>query len=131
MLRKRDGLITAGAALLLALFSVVAAIAVVPDPGVYLGSGDRVVHEVQPGSPVWRDGIRPGDPVVEFRDSSQPEGWELVVDGDTTRGSTADGQLAALRASLPWGIVGLALVVLSMLLLIRAEDVGLALTPAA
>jgi signal transduction histidine kinase len=131
MLRKRDGLITAGAALLLALFSVVAAIAVVPDPGVYLDSENQVVQQVQPGSPVWRDGIRPGDAVVDFRDSSQPGGWQLIVDSDVTRGSMADGQLAALRASLPWAIVGLALIILSMLLLIRGEDIGLALIPAA
>jgi signal transduction histidine kinase len=131
MLRKRDGLITAGAALLLALFSVVAAIDVVPDPGAYLGSGDEVVHEVQPGSPVWRDGIRPGDAVIDFRDSSQPGGWELLVQGDTIRGSTADGQLAALRASLPAGLLAVALVVLSMLLIVRGENVGLALLPAA
>ena len=131
MLGRRAGLISAGAGVPIALFGVAAALLVTPDPGVYLGEAGAVVLEVLPGSPVWRDGIRPGQPVLEFHDSFEQAGWELMVqDGEAVRASGGVGHVAALRAATPLSALGLAAVLLGLLLLARHEPIGLAVAMA-
>ena len=130
MVHKPIEYLVAIAALALAVFGLLTSLAATPDGGVGFNDMGTIVTEVLPGSPAWRDGIRPGDAILELHDSTAPGGWELLVrDAGVTLGSSAADQEARLRETLPWALAGLAIVVTALLLLLRTGVTGLALVP--
>jgi len=103
--------------LVMAAISLGATISYVPDPGIDGGDAGGAVTSVVPGSPVWRDDIRPGSQVVELDPSDSPTGWEIVVkspEGVVLRSSTAD-HVALLRSHIPWSVLALVIAVVAAL----------------
>lgn len=130
MLLKPIGYLVAISAVAISLFGVLSSAAAVPASGVAIDFVASTVIDVSPGSPGWRDGIRPGHVVVEFRRSDEPNGWELVAGGGEivfrTSAAVHEGRL---RGSLPTAAVGVAVVVLGLLLILRSGEIGFALVP--
>jgi signal transduction histidine kinase len=125
---RRTGYAVAMAALAVAVYGVASAALGTPSSGVGIDDAATAVQTVVPGSPGWRDGIRPGDEIIAFHSSDEAGGWSLMAtDGTTTFVTTAADQLAQLRDALAAGVVGLALVASGLLVLARGSAVGLAL----
>jgi S1-C subfamily serine protease len=61
-------------ALSVAAFGGVSAALAPASAGVGIDDTSSVVLSVVPGSPAWRDGIRPGDEIVAFSSSFEPGG---------------------------------------------------------
>ena len=114
----------------LALFGWFTAAFALPDSGVGVGEANPFVVSVLPGSPAWRDGIRPGDRILDNQDSASATGWSLVVESpDGQRGTTAAGQEARLRSTLPLTVLGLVFVLVGSMLTLRKVQLGLVLLP--
>ena len=130
MLGRWIGYLVAGAALLVSVFGLVASVAARPAAGVGFDDTFTVVTGVFPGSPAWRDGIRAGDTVVELHDSLSPGGWTLIVASPVmTVGTAAVGEEASLRTQVPFAIVGLGIVLLSLMTIVRRSRIGLVAIP--
>lgn len=108
-------LLLAGGVLAVAVLAFVASTATNPETGI--GPTDRgVVVKVDPGSPVWRDGIRAGDTVVELRWGDEPDGWLIEVGrGQTELSSSGSSHVEELRQYVPWSVVALFLAVVAAL----------------
>jgi signal transduction histidine kinase len=88
------------------------------DAGVVPGLPGERVSSVSPTGFAWRDGIRPGQLVVELTAADDPGGWRLeTVERDQQYVSEAAPADAGLRASLPLGLLALAAGGVSLLLL--------------
>lgn len=130
MLHKPIEYLVATSALALANFGLFTSVAASPIVGVGINDTGTRVTEVLPGSPTWRDGIRPGDTILELHDATAPGGWELVAqEHGVTFGTSAADQEARLRETLPWALAGVAMVVTGLLLLLRSGVIGIALLP--
>ena len=89
-----------------------------------------MVWSVEPGSPAWRDGIRPGDLVVAL-DSSEGS-WRIDTrSADIPHGSTKEDQIGRLRSFLPWSLLGLALAGIAGLLAYRGHSAAAVVVPIA
>ena len=122
-------LLLAGGVLFVAVLAFVASTATQPGQGSGGTEGD-IVGAVEPGGPVWRDGIRPGDRVVELRAGDEPGGWLLVVNRGTTEYSSGGtGHLAALRQYVPWSIMAIFLAVLAALPAFRGHPAAAPVLP--
>ena len=125
-------LLVAATVLLLTAFGLFSSVAATPEPGIGLADDESVVSDVIPGSPVWQDGIRAGDRVLELRDASEPGGWSMVVEhGAANLGTSASRQLSRLRSTAPVGLLAMTLAAASLVLLLRRTLLGLALIPIA
>src|SRR5688572_17869090 len=108
-------LLLAGGVLFVAVLAFVASTATEPSHGVS-GEEAGLVSVVEPGGPVWRDGIRVGDRVVELRAGGDPGGWLLVVNRGTTEYSSAgNDHIAKLRQYEAWSVVAVFLAILAAL----------------
>ena len=106
--------ITAGA---VSIAATSAALKGVADPGVKgAGIGQRISSVSTTGF-AWRDGIRPGQTVLEGSASDDPVGWRLVVTDQAGRRieSAAGNVEAGLRASLPMALAALFAALLALL----------------
>jgi signal transduction histidine kinase len=105
-------------ALAAALSATSAALYGVADAGVLPGlPGGRIDH-VSPTGFAWRDGIRPGQIVLEIARSDADGGWRLTTQGpDGLQASRSAPIDEALRASLPLGLGGVGLAALAILFL--------------
>jgi signal transduction histidine kinase len=130
MLRRLAQVILAGGVLVLAVLGVVSSVMGIPEPG---SGGDDTggsVSHVDPGSPVWRDGIRTGDTVLELHDAFDPGGWSIkTTDGTEVRLSFAEGHLARLRHYIPWSVLALGAAVFAALLATRGIPAAAAVLP--
>jgi signal transduction histidine kinase len=79
-----------------------------PDAGVVIATSGQV-ESVSPSGFAWRDGVRPGQIVVASAPSDAFDGWSLSTIGPhgpiTSREAPV---LEALRATLPFALLGLA-----------------------
>lgn len=131
MLKKPIDYLVPVVALALAVFGLLTSVIAIPDSGVGIDGGLTEVLSVLPGSPVWRDEIRPGDSVISLHDSLAPGGWELWVHRGAIKYVTAaSDNLLRLRETLPIAVGGAALVIAGILLLLRATGIGFALLAA-
>lgn len=77
------------------------------DAGVVIDSSGRI-EAVSPTGFAWRDGIRPGQRVLSTTPGAAPEGWSVTTAGaDGPITSRELPVLEALRATLPFALVGL------------------------
>jgi signal transduction histidine kinase len=79
-------------------------------------SGTRV-SEAFPGSFAWRDGIRPGQRILELHASDEAGGWEIITEGalGPTR-SGASGHEERLRGQVVYGLSAIILAVAAAIL---------------
>lgn len=85
--------------------------------GVEIDSSGRVAA-VSPTGFAWRDGIRPGQLVLTSTKSDSEEGWLLITEGPSGPVESRESPLLeALRASVPFAIVGLGAGCLAILFL--------------
>ena len=105
---RRTGLVAvAFVALFISMAATSAAIEGHADAGVVIDEDGRIA-DVSPTGFAWRDGIRPGQLVVESRSSADPDGWLLVTMGAAGPIESRERPvLAALRQSLLFALVGL------------------------
>jgi signal transduction histidine kinase len=97
-------------------------------PGVGGDDVSAVVVSVVPGSPGWRDGIRPGDRIVAFSTSYDPGGWSMLVShGPVQLGTSAVANEAALRTTAEAVVVGMVLLLIGLALVARGWTPGLSL----
>lgn len=130
MLKQSIRALVAATAMLVALLGVFASAAAQPEPGVGVSDDETTITQVQPGSPVWRDGIRVGQRVIELRDAATPTGWHLLVqDGDMRRETSQGAHVERLRAALPASIFGVGAALLGIVLVLRGYLFGFALQP--
>jgi signal transduction histidine kinase len=123
-------LLLAGGVLFVAVLAFVASTATEPSHGLTGADQGGTVERVEPGSPVWRDGIRPGDRLVELRAGDQPGGWLLVVRrGVDERTSEAAVHVIRLRQYVPWSIVAVALAMFATLPAIRGHPAAAPVLP--
>lgn len=116
----------------IAIYSLITASTANPDSGVGIAGDGSTVSDVLPGSPVWRDGIREGDAVLELRDASSPEGWRLLAQGPAgVHMSMASSHLAQLRGTLPVSLLGAAIMLMASIALLRGRRSGSAFLPVA
>jgi signal transduction histidine kinase len=116
----------------IAIYSLITSATAQPDPGVGIAGDGSTVTDVLPGSPVWRDGIRAGDVVLELRDASSPEGWQLLAQGpEGVYASMASSHLAQLRGTLPVSLLGAAIMLMASIALVRGRRLGAAFIPVA
>lgn len=116
----------------IAVYSLVTGATADTDPGVGIALDGSTVSDVLPGSPVWRDGIREGDVVLELRDASSPEGWQLLAQGPGgVHVSLASSRLAQLRGTLPVSLLGAAIMLMASIALTRGRRSGAAFIPVA
>ena len=122
-------LLLAGGVLFVAVLAFVASTATDPIAGVSVTEAG-IVSVVEPGGPVWRDGIRVGDRVVELRAGGDPGGWLLVVNRGTTEySSSGNGHIAKLRQYEAWSIVAVLLAVLAVLPAFRGHAAAAPVLP--
>lgn len=77
------------------------------DAGVVIDSSGRI-ESVSPTGFAWRDGIRPGQVVINQTPGAAPEGWSLTTSGPSGPITSRElPVLEALRATLPFALVGL------------------------
>lgn len=77
-----------------------------------------LVTFVDPTGFSWRDGIRPGQRVLELRAADDPGGWRMVTtDGHGVFRSDSAGWNDGLKATLPFGLAAVALAALAVLFL--------------
>jgi signal transduction histidine kinase len=130
MLRRLAQVILAGGVLVLGVLGVVSSVMGVPEPGSGGDDTGGLVSHVDPGSPVWRDGIRTGDTVLELHDALDPGGWSIkATDGNEVRLSFAEAHLARLRHYIPWSVLALGAAVLAALLATRGIPAAAAVLP--
>lgn len=116
----RRAALTAAAvtAVVMAVSSAGQAAAGYPDGGVVLDPTGVTVTSVSPRGFVWRDGIRPGQRVVELHSSNEPGGWRLTTtDGSHTFVSASAPFEEALRGTLPLAVAGLVAAAVAVLFL--------------
>lgn len=119
--------------LVMAAISLVASTTYVPDPGTNGGDVGGFVTGVIPGSPVWRDQIRPGSQVVELNASDAPGGWEIVArssDGVLRRSNTAD-HIALLRSHIPWSVIAILIAAFAALAAYHGHESSAVVLPVA
>jgi signal transduction histidine kinase len=107
MLRARPAVLAIGlvAVALLALVGLSGD----PESGVAEGVENDVILGVDPGSPIWRVGIRPGDRVLALDDSRAPGGWRIeTTDGRGVREAIARDYTAKLTAFSEWAVLAFA-----------------------
>lgn len=114
----------------IAIYSLIVAATADPDSGVGIAEDQSTVSDVLPGSPVWRDGIRAGDAVIELRDGSSAEGWQLLAQGPGgVHLSLASSHVAQLRQTAPIAFLGAVLTFAASVLLMRRSRPGAAVLP--
>ena len=108
ILRRMTQVALSGLVVSVAVSALAVSVVGDPDPGVAGELDGNVVTYVIPGSPAWRDGIRPTQRVVEFTDAGAPGGWRiLTTDEEVTRGSFAATHVDVLRLYVWWAIPAL------------------------
>lgn len=132
MLRRLAQVVLAGGVLGVGVLAVVCSVMGEPEAGSFADDSGRVVLRVEPGSPVWRDGIRSGDQILELPDALDPGGWRIETsDGTVHRQSFADSHLARLRRYIPWSVLALAAAAIAALLAYRGRPAAAAVLPLA
>jgi signal transduction histidine kinase len=128
---RRGTQIGLGLALLVAaMFGAVESSVGIPEPGVIAENPGGVVDQVDPGGPIWRDGIRAGDQVLDLGDG--PGGWRLITsNAGVVREGFASSHLDVLRSHIPWSIMGLLLAALTAFLAYRGHAVTALVMPIA
>jgi len=130
MLRRLVQVTLAGGVLVLGVLGVVSSVMGMPEPGSGGDDPGGLVTHVDPGSPVWRDGIRAGDTVLELHDALDPGGWSIKATDETeVRLSFAEGHLARLRHYIPWSLLALGAAVFAALLATRGVPAAAAVVP--
>lgn len=115
-------LLLAGGVLFVAVLAFVASTATDPSAGLSGANEGGIVEGVDPGSPVWRDGIRMGDRVVQLRRGDEPGGWLIVTSRGTAElSSGGPAHIAKLRQYVPWSVVAIFLAVVAALPAFRAH----------
>lgn len=129
IVRRATRILLATSVLIVAVLAFVVSTATVPSQGLTGGDVGLLVG-VDPGGPVWRDGIRSGELVVELQAGDEPGGWRLVtLDGTTEHVSSTAGHVARLRAYEAWSVVALAMALLTALPVFRGHPVAAPLLP--
>jgi signal transduction histidine kinase len=106
MLRARQAILAAGLVAVAALALV--GISGQPEAGAVSGLDADLIVRVDPGSPVWRAGIRAGDKIVELDDSRSQSGWRLeTTDGVVTREVLESRFTSRLTGYTEWAIVAM------------------------
>jgi signal transduction histidine kinase len=124
------------AVLAMAVLALATSALVVPEPGVVTsdpGLGATVVLNVDPGSPAWRDHLRPGNQVLDLQGSDDPGGWRMVVrDGSGAMlESSTTAQVDVLRSHVPWSMTALAVASIAALLAYRRRAAASVILPIA
>lgn len=124
-------LVLAGAVLAVAALAAVG-LTRNPEAGVTPEEPGGIVTKIDPGSPAWRGGVRPGDQVVELHASDEAGGWRLITtDGDTTRITEAAVYRATHAWHVGWAIVGLLVAFVAAAIAFRAAPLAAVTTPLA
>ena len=132
MLRRLAHLVLAGGVLAVSVLAVVSSVTGEPDTGLAVDDTGAFVSQVDPGSPTWRDGIRPGQRIVVPPDALDPGGWHIeTTDGSVSRQSSAAAHIATLRHYLPWSVLALVAALLAALMAFRGLPVAAAVLPLA
>lgn len=132
MLRRMTQVALSGLVLATAVSGLAAGAFGYPDHGLTGDLKGGLVTHVVPGSPTWRDGIRPSQRVVELSDAAAPGGWRIVtIDGDGVRGSSAAAHTDVLRLHVWWAIPALIIAAVVALLGFRRHRAAAALIPIA
>jgi signal transduction histidine kinase len=122
-------LLLAGGVLFIAVLAFVASTATAPSAGIGAIEGD-IITAVDPGGPIWRDGVRAGDRMVELRAPEEPGGWQLTTtDGTTEHVSTASRHHAILVQYAPWSVVAVVLAVFAALPAFRGHPAAAPVLP--
>jgi signal transduction histidine kinase len=105
-------------ALVAALAATSAALSGVADAGVKAGLPGGTIDFVSPTGFAWRDGIRPGQVVLEIDKADSITGWRLTTQGPDGRHTSRSAPIdEALADSMPLAIGGVVLAALSILFL--------------
>lgn len=105
-------------ALVAALSAASAALNGVADAGVKTDLAGGTIDFVSPTGFAWRDGIRPGQIVLEIERADSATGWRLTTQGpDGIHTSRSAPTEEALRASMPLAIGGVVLAASAILFL--------------
>ena len=132
MLTRLVQLVLAGGVLVVGVLAVVTSIVGVPEPGLAVEAPGQVVSRVDPGSPVWRDGIRQDQQILVLGDAHDADGWHIQTsDGQFPRESSAAAHLERLRRNVPWSVLALAAAALAALLAFRGRPAAAAILPLA
>ena len=131
MLRRLAHLVLAGGVLAVSVLAVVSSATGEPDTGLGIDDAGAFVTQVDPGSPTWRDGIRPGQRIVVPPDALDPGGWHIeTTDGiHVPRQSSAEAHVATLRHYLPWSVLAVIAALLAALMAYRGIPVAAAVLP--
>jgi len=101
-----------------------------PRSGVVGDEPGGLIRHVQPGSAVWRDGIRSGHRVLEMDDSRASGGWRLMTtDGDVVRETSAASRLETLVRFRFWGFATLGPALIVALVAFRRHGIAAGLLP--
>jgi signal transduction histidine kinase len=133
MVKRTTRFLLAAGVLFTAVLALSTSTAAFPESGLSGGGPGDVIDHVDPGSPVWRSGIRAGDRIAELRVGLEPGGWRIVTtspDG-TTRQSTASVDVENLRRFVPWSIIGVVVAAFAALLALRGHPAAAPLLPLA
>lgn len=132
MLRRLAHLVLAGGVLAVGVLAVVSSATGEPDAGLRIDDAGAFVTQVDPGSPTWRDGIRPGQRIVIPPDALDPGGWHIETsDGSVPRQSSAEAHIATLRHYLSWSVLALIAALLAALMAFRGLPAAAAVLPLA
>ena len=132
MLTRLVQVVLAGGIVAVGVLAVVSSVAGVPESGLVLDESAGHVAHVDPGSPVWRDGIRDGDMVIVPPDALDPGGWRIeTTDGSIPRSSSLAAHVDRLRRYVPWSVLALAGAALASLLAFRGRPAAAAVLPLA
>lgn len=132
MLRRMTQIALSGVVLAIAMSGLVAGAFGDPDHGMTGELEGGSVTNVTPGSPTWRDGIRPSQRVLELTDAGAPGGWRIVtIDGEEVRGSSAAAHTQVLRLHIWWAIPALVIAAIVALLGFRQHRAAAAVFPIA
>lgn len=132
MLRRMTQIAVSGLLLATAVSGLAASAFGDPDHGLTGDLEAGLVTHVVPGSPTWRDGIRPSQRVLELTDAAAPGGWRIVtIDQDGVRGSSAAAHAEVLRLHVWWAIPALIIAAVVALLGFRPHGAAAALLPLA
>jgi len=79
--------------------------------------GRTVIH-VLPGGPEWQVGIRPGQRVLLVEPGERPQDWRMeTTDGVLTYGTSARGQSEEVGEAAVFGVAGVVLAALALLVI--------------
>lgn len=133
MVKRTTRFLLAAGVLFTAVLALSASTAAFPESGLSGGGPGDVIDHVDPGSPVWRNGIRAGDRIVELRVGLEPGGWRVVTAGadGTTRQSAASADLDNLRRFIPWSVIGVIVAAFAAFLALRGHPAAAPLLPLA